>query len=76
MTATTASYTLCDSCAAATVNADFTGLDTTEAGSLTSLLERTGYIVHIRASSHTGYWICDGCGYDAIGAGHIFHPLD
>lgn len=77
-TIATASYTLCDTCAPAIINDDYSALDpdSAELASLTSFLEHTGYLVPIGPADPGGYWHCAGCDTLTIGAGHTFHPID
>ena len=75
MTATATSYLLCERCAPAITNDDYSGHDDHEAATLTAFLDSTGYLVPIGPADPGGYWICDGCDDTCIGAGHTFHPI-
>lgn len=72
---TVSGYRVCDTCAAAIVNDDFSGMGAETEATVTAFVERVGYIVHVGEYENGGYWDCDACGETTIGDGHTFEPL-
>lgn len=76
---TTTRYALCQECATAVTNCDYSAFhDSSDSlAFLTAFVENAGLIVGVGEDNPAnGYWACDGCGYDQIGNGHIFEPLN
>ena len=69
MSIATTVYQLCTSCAVAVAYTDFTALDTEGTATVLAFMAETGYLVPAEDIDPPGYWLCECCGIDQLGAG-------
>ncbi|MFI8775377.1 hypothetical protein ACIGKQ_24965 [Gordonia sp. NPDC062954] len=72
MSIATTVYQLCTSCAVAVAYGDMSGIDTDNATEVLAFMENHGYLVPADDIDPPGYWLCECCGLDQLGAGRIF----
>ncbi len=72
MSIATTVYQLCTSCAVAVANGDMSGLDTDNAAEVLAFMADHGYLVPADDIDPPGYWLCECCGLDQLGAGRTF----
>lgn len=72
-----ADFNTCDSCTAAIVNDDYSGMDEdTDYPRVSAFVERVGYLVLGGDTDFAGYWECDACNQVCIGTGSFMSTLD
>ena len=70
--ATTIAYQLCNSCAVAVAYGDMSGLDTESTAEVVTFMADHGYLTPAEDIDPPGYWLCECCGIDQLGAGRTF----
>ena len=73
MSIATIVYQACTSCAVVVANGDMSGLDTESTAEVVAFMENHGYLVPADDIDPPGYWLCECCGLDQLGAGRTFH---
>ncbi|MBD0862605.1 hypothetical protein IA539_15490 [Gordonia sp. zg691] len=65
-------YQLCTSCAVAVAYGDMSGIDTDSSREVLAFMDDHGYLTLADDIDRPGYWLCECCGLDQLGAGRIF----
>jgi hypothetical protein len=72
-------YHLCDTCAPAIVNDDFSAFDLqdvdTDYERVTAFVETVGYLVDAGMVNKPGYWECEACDQVCIGSAYAMETL-
>ncbi|WP_338857912.1 hypothetical protein WDY80_24515 (plasmid) [Gordonia hongkongensis] len=68
--ATTTAYQLCPGCAVA--YSDMKVIDTERSAEVVAFLAEAGYLVPAEDIDPPGYWLCECCGLDQLGADRTF----
>ncbi|ADL71083.1 hypothetical protein SEQ_HALENA_130 [Mycobacterium phage Halena] len=67
-------YHLCDTCACAIVNGDWSSFDL-DTDAIDAFLETAGTLAHVGTHAYPGYWDCEACGQVAIGQAHVLETV-
>ncbi len=72
-------FHVCDTCAAAIVNDDYSAFDMqdpdTDYERVTAFVEMTGYLVDAGMVPKPGYWQCESCDQVCIGSAHALETV-
>jgi hypothetical protein len=69
-------YYVCDACAVAICNDDYSGMDEESITSLVAWLEVVGMLANEGESDKSlGYWNCNGCNAVEIGTANTFESV-
>jgi hypothetical protein len=69
-------YNACDSCTAAIVNDDYSGMDEDTATTVTATVEAVGIVCEAGEFDPPGYWDCYFCDEVQIGTGHVLEAVN
>jgi hypothetical protein len=69
-------YNACDSCTAAIVNDDYSGMDEETFTSVSATVEVVGMVCEAGEFDPPGYWDCYFCNDVQIGKGHTFESIN
>jgi hypothetical protein len=73
-------YHLCDTCAPAIVNDDYSAFETwqdvdTDYERVSAFVESVGYLVDAGMLNKAGYWECESCAQVCIGSAYALETL-